>query len=106
MLTHSASTVQIPSMGDAPAELNVRLLDDVLGDAGAAQRDVVHGSKAVGEPPLMLAFAVREALRDAIAAFRDPQSDPNRREPIALPSPLTHEQLYRAVRAVRSARDG
>ena len=37
----------------------------------ATQPDVVFGSKAVGEPPLMLAISVREALRDAVAAFGD-----------------------------------
>ena len=35
----------------------------------AAEPGVVFGSKAVGEPPLMLAISVREAIRDAIAAF-------------------------------------
>ena len=50
----------------------------LLGDARDLQRDAaadateegaVYGSKAVGEPPLMLAFSVREALRQAAAAF-------------------------------------
>ena len=54
----------------------------VLGDAERVQRSrcwsgphedgAVYGSKAVGEPPLMLAFSVREALRDACAAFGPP----------------------------------
>ncbi len=35
----------------------------------ATQSNVIHGSKAVGEPPLMLAISVREAIRDAVAAF-------------------------------------
>src|SRR5262249_10327481 len=49
LLTHSASTYQIPSIGDAPASFHVALWPN------ASQRGVVHGSKAVGEPPLMLA---------------------------------------------------
>src|SRR2546421_6308407 len=63
LLTHSASTYQIPAISDAPMEFNVTLLRD------ATNANAVHGSKAVGEPPLMLAFSVREAIRDAVGAF-------------------------------------
>ena len=35
----------------------------------AAEPGVMFGSKAVGEPPLMLAISVREAIREAIAAY-------------------------------------
>jgi xanthine dehydrogenase molybdopterin-binding subunit B len=87
LLTHSASTYMIPSIGDAPAEMHVTLLEQ------AAQPGVVHGSKAVGEPPLMLAISVREAIRDAIAAFRDGAGV------VELPSPATHEAIYYAIRA-------
>src|SRR5206468_3248993 len=86
--THSASTYQIPSFWDAPPIFRVELLPD------APQHSVVHGSKAVGEPPLMLAFSVREALRDAVAAFAPGD--------VELPSPLTHEALFHAVRKRRS----
>jgi xanthine dehydrogenase molybdopterin binding subunit/xanthine dehydrogenase small subunit len=61
LLTHSASTYQIPAISDAPMEFNVTLLSN------ATQPNTIHGSKAVGEPPLMLAFAVREALRGLAA---------------------------------------
>jgi xanthine dehydrogenase molybdopterin-binding subunit B len=53
----------------------------------------VHGSKAVGEPPLMLALSVREALRDAIAAFGAPGGE------VPLAAPSTHEAILAAVRA-------
>ena len=46
-----------------PAEFRVTLLER------AAEDGAVYGAKAVGEPPLMLAFSVREALREAAAAF-------------------------------------
>ncbi|CAM5400673.1 hypothetical protein STENM327S_07294 [Streptomyces tendae] len=46
-----------------PEEFNVTLLEN------ATEEGAVFGSKAVGEPPLMLAFSVREALRQAAAAF-------------------------------------
>jgi xanthine dehydrogenase molybdopterin binding subunit/xanthine dehydrogenase small subunit len=84
--THSASTYQIPAVSDAPVDLRVELLGD------AAQDGTIHGSKAVGEPPLMLAISVREALRDAVAAFGEGGGD------IALASPATHEAIYKAVR--------
>ena len=90
LLTHSASTYQVPSFGDAPPVFKVALLAD------APQHDVVHGSKAVGEPPLMLALSVREALRDAVSAFGGTGE-------VVLPSPLTHEALWHAVKARRAA---
>lgn len=91
LLTHSASTYQIPSIGDAPFDLRVELLDR------ATQPGVIHGSKAVGEPPLMLAISVREAIRDAIAAFGTTGGV------VELPSPLTHEAIFHAIEARRRA---
>jgi xanthine dehydrogenase molybdopterin-binding subunit B len=90
LLTHSASTYMIPSIGDAPEEMRVALLEH------AAQPGVVHGSKAVGEPPLMLAISVREAIRDAIAAFASQGAGV-----FTLPCPATHEAIFHAVKAMR-----
>ncbi len=87
LLSHSASTYAIPSIGDAPEHFRIELL------RGATQPGVIHGSKAVGEPPLMLAISVREALRDAIAAFGTPGGD------VLLPCPATHEAIHACVRA-------
>jgi xanthine dehydrogenase large subunit len=61
--TSGASTYKLPGLGECPEVFNVELL------ARAAEPSVVYGSKAVGEPPLMLAIAVREALRHAVAEF-------------------------------------
>ncbi len=83
--THSPDTYKIPAFGDAPLEFNVALLQN------APQADVIHGSKAVGEPPLMLALAVVAALRDAVTAF-----GPKGRE-VDLPMPCTPEALLFAV---------
>jgi xanthine dehydrogenase molybdopterin binding subunit len=91
LLTHSASTYAIPAFSDAPADFRVRLLPN------AAQEGVVHGSKAVGEPPLMLAISVREAIRDAVAAFGAPGG------PVELASPATGEAIYFAIRRRLSA---
>ena len=63
LLTHAASTYKLPSFSELPEEFHVSLLEHAHEDGA------VYGSKAVGEPPLMLAFAVREALRAAAAAF-------------------------------------
>jgi xanthine dehydrogenase molybdopterin-binding subunit B len=84
LLTHSASTYQIPAFSDAPADFRVAFFQN------AAQPSVIHGSKAVGEPPLMLAISVREAIRDAIAAFAGTGE-------ISLPSPATCEAIFAAV---------
>jgi xanthine dehydrogenase molybdopterin-binding subunit B len=85
LLTHSPDTYKIPAIGDVPKEFHVRFLTD------AAQPGVVHGSKAVGEPPLMLAISVREAIRDAVAAFRGPGE-------VRLASPATCEAIWRAIK--------
>jgi xanthine dehydrogenase molybdopterin-binding subunit B len=87
LLTHSASTYQIPAIGDAPMEFNVTLLPD------AANDKAVHGSKAVGEPPFMLAFSVREAIRDAVSNFGKPGGQ------VLLASPATGEAVWRAIQA-------
>ncbi|TAL05158.1 MAG: xanthine dehydrogenase molybdopterin binding subunit, partial [Verrucomicrobia bacterium] len=69
LLTHSPDTYKIPAVGDRPLEFNVTLLPN------ATQPNTIHGSKAVGEPPLMLAISVREAIRDAVAAFGSGQGE-------------------------------
>ena len=90
LLSHSASTYQVPSIGDAPADFRVTLL------AKAAQPGVIHGSKAVGEPPLMLAISVREAIRDAIAQFAPPGTE------VRLGCPATHEAIFASIQAIRA----
>jgi xanthine dehydrogenase molybdopterin-binding subunit B len=85
LLTHSASTYQIPAFSDAPADFRVHLMKQ------ATQSGVIHGSKAVGEPPLMLAISVREAIKDAVQAFTPIKSD------LMLESPATGEAIWRAV---------
>ncbi len=63
LATNGASTYKLPSWSEMPEVFNVSFLER------AAEPGVIFGSKAVGEPPLMLAISVREAIRDAIAAF-------------------------------------
>jgi xanthine dehydrogenase large subunit len=92
LATHGASTYKLPSLGECPPELHVRLL------ARATQGSVVCGSKAVGEPPFMLAISAREAIRQAVSAFGD---GPTR---VELACPSTPEAVFWAIDRVRAAR--
>ncbi|HKI69993.1 MAG TPA: molybdopterin cofactor-binding domain-containing protein, partial [Verrucomicrobiae bacterium] len=91
LLTHSPDTYKIPAVGDTPRVFNVSLLKN------ATQKDVIHGSKAVGEPPFMLAISVREAIRDAVAAFGSAKGE------VALSSPATCEAIWMAIQKQREA---
>jgi xanthine dehydrogenase large subunit len=86
--TVAPSTYKIPTISEIPEHFQVHLLQR------AAQEGVIYGSKAVGEPPFMLAFSVREAIRAAIAAFGQPHYVP-------LASPATPEAILRAIELVR-----
>jgi xanthine dehydrogenase molybdopterin-binding subunit B len=90
LLTHSPDTYKIPAIGDTPQIFNVAWLKN------ATQKSVVHGSKAVGEPPLMLAISVREAIRDAVAAFGSGKGE------VALASPATGEAIWMAIQKVKT----
>lgn len=92
LTTAGASTYKIPSLSELPPEFHVELLDK------AHEEGAVYGSKAVGEPPFMLAFSVREALRQAVAAFASGDGH----AVVDLPSPATPEAVYWAVERVRS----
>jgi xanthine dehydrogenase large subunit len=91
LLTHSPDTYKIPAVGDAPEDFRVSLLER------APQDSTIHGSKAVGEPPFMLAIGAVTALRQAISAFGPP------RTPVELASPATPEAILRAVEQARAA---
>jgi xanthine dehydrogenase large subunit len=89
--TQAASTYKLPSFSEMPEDFRVTLLERATEDGA------VYGSKAVGEPPLMLAFSVREALREAVAAFGPPGHC------VELGSPATPEAVFWAVEAARAA---
>lgn len=94
-VTKGPSTYKIPTIGDVPADLRVHLLENV------DQEGTIHGSKAVGEPPLMLGIGVVSALRQAIGAFSSAQGASGREVELALPA--TPEAVLRAIHAVRLA---
>ena len=87
--THAPSTYKIPTCSDLAPEFNVTLLENA-----ANREDTVYRSKAVGEPPLMLAISVLHAIRDAIATESNPLP--------ALDTPATPEAVLRAIEAVQS----
>ncbi|MEC5385727.1 xanthine dehydrogenase molybdopterin binding subunit [Uliginosibacterium sp. H3] len=82
-MTHAPSTYKIPAASDCPPVMNVKLFDN------ANVEDTIHKSKAVGEPPLMLAFSVFFALRDACSAARGSTAP--------LQAPATAEAILRAI---------
>lgn len=82
--THAPSTYKIPATGDVPEHFKIDLWPE------ANREDNVGGSKAVGEPPFMLAISVWEALRDAVAAARDSG-------PVHMVAPATAENVLRAL---------
>jgi xanthine dehydrogenase large subunit len=84
-ITVGPSTYKIPAMGDTPMDFRVALLER------AKQPGVIHGSKAVGEPPLMLAIGVLTALRHAIASCGAANTE------VSLEPPCTPEAVLRAV---------
>jgi xanthine dehydrogenase large subunit len=92
LATAGASTYKLPSWSEIPEIFNVAFLEH------ASDPDVIRGSKAVGEPPLMLAISVREALRDAIAAFGSGG-------PVSLASPATPERVFFALRRACAAEE-
>ena len=92
----ATSTTSATAAGDWPAVANVRLLENAPN-----VEDTIHRSKAVGEPPLMLAMAVFFALRDAVAACGSGRASPKLR------APATPEALLAALDSlgVASTRD-
>lgn len=89
LTTQAASTYKLPSFSEVPERFSVQLMENATEDG------VVYGSKAVGEPPLMLAFSVREAIRDAVASFADDGTS------VELASPATPEAIWWAMSKVR-----
>jgi xanthine dehydrogenase large subunit len=90
LLTDAPSTYKIPTVGEVPRDFRVSLFRR----GEPASTYVIFGSKGVGEPPLMLALSVREAIRDAVAAFGAARAVP-------LGAPSTPEAIHAAIRHVR-----
>jgi xanthine dehydrogenase large subunit len=84
LLTHAPSTYKIPVASDVPVDFRVGLFDN------SNREDTIYHSKAVGEPPLMLAISVFAAIADAIHSLH-----PGR--PVELDAPATPESILKAI---------
>ena len=82
--THAPSTYKIPATGDVPEHFKIELWPE------PNREDNVFGSKAVGEPPFMLAISVWEALRDAVATATG--------KAVRMDAPATAENVLKALR--------
>jgi xanthine dehydrogenase large subunit len=91
LLTHAPSTYKIPTARDWPEQARIQLLEHAPN-----REDTIYRSKAVGEPPLMLAISVLHAIRDAVAGTRAPGALPQ------LPSPATPEAVLSALSSGRT----
>jgi xanthine dehydrogenase large subunit len=90
LLTHAPSTYKIPTASDRPPRMDIRLW------RGENQEPTIHRSKAVGEPPLMLAISVFSALTHAVAAAAPGKDLPK------LDAPATPERILAAIAELRA----
>jgi xanthine dehydrogenase large subunit len=84
LLTHAPSTYKIPVAADVPTDFRVSLFDN------RNREETIYRSKAVGEPPLMLAISVFAAIADAVHSVRPGNG-------VALDAPATPEAILKAV---------
>ncbi|WP_221796700.1 xanthine dehydrogenase molybdopterin binding subunit [Oceanobacter mangrovi] len=89
LLSNNPATYKIPAIGDTPPVFNVELYEH------ANDEETVYNSKAVGEPPFMLAISVWSALRDAISSLSNYSISPD------LDAPATPERVLKAVMDVQ-----
>ncbi|WP_280563821.1 xanthine dehydrogenase molybdopterin binding subunit [Chromohalobacter sp. 48-RD10] len=92
LLSDGPATYKIPTIGDTPPDFRVSLLEGHPNSQASLYR-----SKAVGEPPFMLAISVWSALRDALSSLADYRVSP------ALDTPATPERVLFAAQALRQA---
>ncbi|MGH8166208.1 MAG: molybdopterin cofactor-binding domain-containing protein, partial [Woeseiaceae bacterium] len=88
--THAPSTYKIPTCSDLPVDFRVEMLE-----SAANREKTIYRSKAVGEPPLMLALSVFHAIRDAIASVDDYRTIPE------LKAPATPEAVLDAIETLQ-----
>ena len=94
LLSHAPSTYKIPTASDRPPHMDIRIWE-----RGENVEDTIHRSKAVGEPPFMLAISVFSALTEAVAAAAPGKGLPR------LDAPATPERILTAIAELR-ARNG
>jgi xanthine dehydrogenase molybdopterin-binding subunit B len=91
LLTHSPDTYKIPAVRDIPDDFRVSLLENV------PNPNTIRRSKAVAEPPLMLALSAWLAIKDAVSAVADHAIEPD------FSLPATHEVILLSIERLRRA---
>ncbi len=86
LATHSPSTYKIPTAGETPFKFNVEIYDH-----GFNKEKVINRSKAVGEPPFMLAISSFIALKDAVYNANKGKNSEN------LIAPATAENILKSL---------
>ena len=94
LLTHAPSTYKIPTASDRPRRMDIKLWE-----RGRNAEATIHRSKAVGEPPFMLAISVFSALTQAVAAAAPGKGLPK------LDAPATPERLLAAIEELKARDD-
>lgn len=92
--THAPSTYKIPCASDVPEHFVTTLYD-----SPGNREDTIYRSKAVGEPPLMLAISVFSAIYQAVASIR-PGARPR------LQAPATPEAILDAIASLEMPGQG
>jgi len=90
LLNHSPDTYKIPTIQDIPKDFRVDLLKD------APNPNTIKQSKAVGEPPFMLALSVWMAIKDSISAVGDHKFEPE------FSLPATNEVILESIEDIRN----
>ncbi len=90
LTTHSPDTYKIPTVNDIPKDFRVELLKN------APNSGTILKSKAVGEPPFMLAFSVWLAIKDAISAVGNHAIEPD------FTLPATYEVILLSSEKIRN----
>ncbi|MEM6702762.1 MAG: xanthine dehydrogenase molybdopterin binding subunit [Acidobacteriota bacterium] len=93
LLSDSPTTYKIPNVSDLPERLTVEFVNN------RANWKNLRSTKAVGEPPLMLAVSVFTAVKDALRAVA-----PGEQVPLRLPA--THEEIVRVIEQLETAKVG
>ncbi len=91
LTSNNLATYKIPAIGDTPEHFKVSLF------GRPNNENSIYHSKAVGEPPFMLAISVWCAIKDAISSIDDYRTDPN------LDTPATPERILNAINQMQSS---
>ncbi len=91
LLTHSPDTYKIPTVRDIPKDFRVSILE------GVPNPYAVHRSKAVGEPPFMLALSGWLAIKDAISAVGNHEAEPE------FSLPATNEVILLSIEGLKES---